>query len=96
MAEDSIDHLVSLLVEELHLEMPNEDNVGRCPIAYYVYMAGHPRAVLSEEGYHLRLVRSRVEVGSEASSEGVSREGDMLGEVWSCEAALRDEGRIDL
>ena len=35
-------------------------------------------------------------MGSEEGTEGVSWEGDMLGEVWACVAAMRDEGGIDL
>ena len=50
------------------------------------HKAGHPEGVMSRN--NLVLV--------EAGSEGVSWEGDILGEVWSCVAALRDEGRIDL
>ena len=35
-------------------------------------------------------------MGSEESVEGVSYEGDMLGELWVCEAALRNDERIGL
>ena len=35
-------------------------------------------------------------MGSEEGIEGVSWEGDMLGEVWACVAALRVEGGIDV
>ena len=63
---------------------------------YWTQKAGHPQAVLSEEGYHKRLVQGTMDVGSEEGTEGVSWEGDMLGEAWACVAALRDERRIDL
>ena len=70
--------------------MSMRDNV--CPtlpvMVYQEDKAGHPEAVLSEK----RLDK----VGSEAGTEGVSWEGDMLGEVWVYVAALRDEGGIDV
>ena len=43
-----------------------------------------------------RLIYGIVEVGTEAGIEGVSWENDILGEVWACVAALKDEERIDL
>ena len=43
-----------------------------------------------------RLIYGRVEVSSEAGIEGISWEDDMVGEIWACVAALRDEGGIDL
>ena len=43
-------------------------------------------------GYYKKLVQGRVEVGSEAGTEG---DGDMLSGVWAQMAALREKGGID-
>ena len=45
------------------------------------HKTGHLQAVLSDEGYHKTLTQDRGEVGSEADMEGVSWEGNMLGEI---------------
>ena len=42
------------------------------------------------------MVQGSTEVDSEAGTEGVSWEGNMLEEVWTGGAPLRDEGGIDL
>ena len=64
-----------------------------CPnIPVMMHKVGDPKPLLLVK----RLARGKVEVGSEAGSEGGPWEGDILGEVWSCVAALRNEGRIDL
>ena len=67
-------------------------------MVFQEHEAGHSdvEGVLSEEEHHKNLAYGGNKEGSEVRIEGAAWKGDMLGEVWVCVAAMKDEGEIDL